>query len=521
MSIRPRFVSILLLVCLATYGFGATIQGTVVEDHNNAPVLSAGVRIHKTGAQRLAADLETDSQGRFEAPDLTEGEYRLEISKPNFLPASLRLNLDRGGSVAIAPVRLVRTGVITGRVTDQAGKPVAGATVFAIAKPPQGWPLRPRLETGRYATVDGSGRYRLYNLAPEHYFVAVSYGASTFAVGSSGSPNTSISLGSGFLLYPANERPEALEVSGGVEHRDIDFTVAPASLFSVSGKLQLPVPEARFWLALAPLEHPGLAVAVAPAEPDGSFHFVGVQPGSYHLFASGPTRARGGQGAVLDPEPFFVRARVDIAAQDVEGLSITPARGRSLNFALHAVNGGARCAATAHLVLSPLEDWGASLERRVPITWDRPETLPHLAPARYAVHIIGLSETCYAPPERVLDLSQAAAPDMIAIGAVPAGTIRGRLDAPGRRASDFSVILLPAGPVDSSQGARLAVPDPEFRFNFTGLRPGLYRIAARPSAATENTRAPSQYGKMVEIEVPAGSPLDVDLAIPRPPGNRP
>jgi hypothetical protein len=109
----------------------------------------------------LAADLETYGQGRFEAVELGEGDYRLEISKPNFLPASLRISLKGRDGVVKAPIRIVRMGAITGRVVDQGGKPVTGATAFALSKPPAGQPLRPRLDTGRHASVDPSGRYRL------------------------------------------------------------------------------------------------------------------------------------------------------------------------------------------------------------------------------------------------------------------------------------------------------------------------------------------------------------------------
>ena len=47
----------------------------------------------KLGAPGLAADLETDGEGRFLAPELDPGEYRIEISRPNYVSATLRLSL--------------------------------------------------------------------------------------------------------------------------------------------------------------------------------------------------------------------------------------------------------------------------------------------------------------------------------------------------------------------------------------------------------------------------------------------
>src|ERR1700687_4872749 len=70
-----------LIICyvLARLPGAATITGRIVEDHSGSPVASAGVRIVKVGVRGLQADLETDGDGRFDAPELSEGEYKIEI----------------------------------------------------------------------------------------------------------------------------------------------------------------------------------------------------------------------------------------------------------------------------------------------------------------------------------------------------------------------------------------------------------------------------------------------------------
>src|SRR5580698_3485825 len=74
-------------------GFGATIDGHVVEDHTNAPISLADVDVVQVSPHRVIAELETDSQGRFQTPELPNGEYRLEISKPSFVRATIRLDV--------------------------------------------------------------------------------------------------------------------------------------------------------------------------------------------------------------------------------------------------------------------------------------------------------------------------------------------------------------------------------------------------------------------------------------------
>ncbi len=88
---------------LAGVAPAATLRGKIVEDHSGTPVASASVRVIKAGERRLAADLETDKEGRYEASELAGGEYRIEVSKPNYLNVTLRLTLTAGGSTANLP----------------------------------------------------------------------------------------------------------------------------------------------------------------------------------------------------------------------------------------------------------------------------------------------------------------------------------------------------------------------------------------------------------------------------------
>src|SRR6185436_12995032 len=101
-----------LLVGLAMFAPSAwadTVEGKVVEDHSGRPLPSAEVRVLRTGSAGLTADLETDGQGRFQAAEIPSGEYRIEVLKPNYSAATVRL---RSGNPAVI-VRLVRCGVVS------------------------------------------------------------------------------------------------------------------------------------------------------------------------------------------------------------------------------------------------------------------------------------------------------------------------------------------------------------------------------------------------------------------------
>src|SRR5882762_2216675 len=158
-NISQMRISVILCV-LAQFASAATIRGRLVEDHSGSPVASASVRIVKVGVRVLQADLESDGDGRFDAPELTEGDYRIEISKPNYLNATVSLRLT--AAETSSSLRLIRCGVITGHVGDRQGQPVRGAVVLAMPKP-NGGPLLPDFNSGHFATVDARGGYRIYN----------------------------------------------------------------------------------------------------------------------------------------------------------------------------------------------------------------------------------------------------------------------------------------------------------------------------------------------------------------------
>jgi hypothetical protein len=500
-----RSAEFLLVLLLGSTASAATINGRVVADHSDAPVASAEVRFYKAGLTGLAADLDTDADGRFSASELPEGDYRLEISKSNYLNATLRLKL--GAATAQVNARMIRCGSITGSVTDGQGQGVRGATVLAMRKPAAGLPLRPDLmTTGRTAMVDGRGQYRIFNLPPGEYAVAVSYGASTIAIGSSGNPATASSLGSGFLFYPSNARPQFLSISGGEEHRGIDFSLSPSAFFTVSGKVELPDPKFRFWLALSNPDQPALAAAVTQAEADGSFHFQGISPGSYDLLAVKTGGARNNRGTIPDPDPLFARTKIAIGGGNLEGLSVTPAPSRSATLTLRTVAG---CPTAAQVVLSGIEDWGAFLETQATIKAGEETTVSGLAPTRYSLAVSKLGDACFASEIPTLDLTGSATTP-VTVTVAQAGTVRGRVNTGGQLPADFAVMLVLAEAANAAEsGVQMAVPDADSRVSFTGLRPGRYRMAV--VSAADKIPAPNA---MLEFEVRGGATAEIDLTAP-------
>jgi hypothetical protein len=484
----------------------ADLAGRVVEDHTGNPLASAVVRVVKPGMRTLAAELETSTDGRFTASNLPDGEYRLEIAKPNFIGTVLRL----AGPSQGLEIRLVRAGVIAGMVADAKGQPVRGATVYALPKPAAGGPLRmPANERG--VRIDERGRYRIHSLPPGEYAVAVTYGASTAIFGSSGGADVRPDLGSGAVLYPETARPRFFAVAGGEEYRNIDFSIIPTAMHSVSGKVELPDPKSRFWLALIPAEGAALASAVAETKPDGSFRFEGIGSGVYTLTAAGPIRGYGGKGMTSDA-PYFGRTSVSVA-NDVEGVALPLAKGTEAALILRMTGPAGGCRPTAQVSLSAIEDFAVRIDRSATIDSTKETQVTNLAPARYQVIADNLGEGCYQASATELDLSRGAAKGPVTVYVAQAGSLRGKLAGAAKDAS-YVIALAPADAVNGTESLQAVFADREGGFAFGSLRPGRYRVGIQLSSGGAKARWLNVAARMIEIEIAGGAPTEIELPAP-------
>jgi hypothetical protein len=508
----------LTALCAAALGAAAApqgIDGRVLEDHSGSPLASVEVRVHRIGVTRLIADLETEGDGRFHLPEPPAGEYRIDISKSNYIGATLSF---RGPIPPTLLVRMVRCGVISGRIFDQLGQSVRGAVAYAMPKPADGGPLRPFAPQapGSYSLADQQGQYRLFYLPPGQYAVAVSYGASSLALGMTGSAPVSPSVGSGVIVYPNSAQPQFFTVAGGEEYRDVDFNLPSAVFSTVSGKVEIPVDgqqSGRYWLTLSATDLPSLASASTVADADGTFRFEGIAAGSYNLFVSGPSNGRGSGGAILPTEPYYARNRVEVAGQPVEDLAVSPQKGQTVSFVMRGVQEArGACPQGALLTLSSMEDWAAALERSAQVSSAKEQVLRNLAPARYRVRLANLGDLCYQVSEVILNLAQARGSEPFAIQVAPAGSIHGKLRGPARP-KEYVVALLASDPGSGEQAVLVAFPDAEARFTFSALRPGRYYLAAQPANAPK-ARWISDPARMMEIEIAGGSPKDLELLAP-------
>jgi hypothetical protein len=212
---------------------------------------------------------------------------------------------------------LPRGSVITGRVLDEFGEPVADVQVMPIRNQFTAEGRRP-MPSGRISTSNDIGEFRLFGLAPGQYYVSATVRGASF-----GTDTSEDRSGYAPTYYPgaptiADAQP--LTIGAGETLSDITLMLVPTRTARVSGTaVDAQGRPLKQGSVMATLESVGMMMSGAggPIRPDGTFTVSGLAPGDYVLRAMTPALAAGIQ-------PEIVTAKVTVNGEDVVGVRLAP-----------------------------------------------------------------------------------------------------------------------------------------------------------------------------------------------------
>jgi hypothetical protein len=219
----------------------SSIAGRVIEHATDQGVAGAMVTLESVDRGR-ALVTPTDAAGRYSFTRIAAGEYRVTASHPGYVKTEFGLragrtsNTPRTGVIAVeqdaartnVDLYLARGLNVTGRVTHHDGRPVAGASVFALPAREESAddPSRP---PGAFGRANAEGEYVLSNL-PEGL-----YQISAVTEGSSSTRGNSLTV-----RYPGTTRAEdavAVKVSREAAASNIDIVFPASELLRISGTI--------------------------------------------------------------------------------------------------------------------------------------------------------------------------------------------------------------------------------------------------------------------------------------------
>lgn len=269
----------------------------------------------------------TNGQGKWEVRELPAGRFNLGATRAGYLTLQYGqkrfgepgrpIELGDGETMENLELTMTHNAVITGRIFDEAGEPLAGATVM---------PMQMRFFNGRKRLVptrgnaisDDSGQYRLGSLEPGDYYVY----ATSRETWETDPPDVR-TMGFMPTMYPAAigmTEAQRVRVRAGQEAAGIDIALVPGRAGTISGTAvnSQGVPLAGETVNLS-IEIRGESFASfqggtsTKVNPDGTFTFKNVAPGEYHINArANPT----------DRPIEAANVIVNVPGGDVDGVSV-------------------------------------------------------------------------------------------------------------------------------------------------------------------------------------------------------
>jgi hypothetical protein len=315
----------------------AVIRGRVFAAETGQPLRKAFVRLSSPD-NREGRVASTDVDGRYELKELPAGRYSLTASKGSFVQLSygqLRpfepgkpLEIADGQTVDKVDFTLPRGGVVTGRIVDEFGEPVADAQVAPMRYVNQGG--RRRLQpAGRTSMTNDIGEYRIFGMPPGQYYISATLRGGMMMMAQSEDRS-----GYAPTYHPGTTNAaEAQRITLGIGQTlsDVNVTLIPARVANVTGTAvdSQGRPLAGGMVMVVQRQGSGgfFANPGGVIRPDGSFTVSGLAPGDYSLVAnnmSGP-----GPGAGFD-NAETATADISVAGDDISGVRLSAVKPSSL-----------------------------------------------------------------------------------------------------------------------------------------------------------------------------------------------
>jgi protocatechuate 3,4-dioxygenase beta subunit len=278
----------------------------------------------------------TDSEGRYKLSNVAAGAYVLLAHAPAYVIQGERrrrnnsgkaLNVAENDNLENVDITMTRGGVVTGKVTDEDGRPVIAESVTIFRLDQQG----KRIETdafepfGREET-DDQGVYRIFGIEAGRYLVAA--GSSPEEI------NTRMGAFYRRTFHPDatdESKAKVIEIKPGGENENVDIRIArPTKGYAASGRVidaetGRPVPGVMIHYGILKETRSSTGASFNlvnwPTNSAGEFRLEGLSPNIYKVGV-----------ANLEKSDFYSdQVDFEIVSGDVTGLEVKLSRGASIS----------------------------------------------------------------------------------------------------------------------------------------------------------------------------------------------
>jgi hypothetical protein len=299
----------------------AIVRGRVVAADTGQPLRKAQVRITSSEFRENRMTT-TDTDGKYEFKELPAGRYTVQASKGSYVQLQYGqqrpfepgrpLEVLEAQTVEKVDFALPKGGVITGRILDEFGEPLADTQVAAMRYQNMGGRRR-LMPAGRAAMTNDIGEFRLFAIPPGQYYLS----ATLRNLGGMGADSDDRS-GYAPTYFPGTANlAEAQRVTIGLGQTvsDVNMALMTTRTARISGTAvdSQGRPMMGFVFAM-PRGESMMMMFGAPnqVKPDGTFSVGGLAPGTYVL------QTQGGNS----PDGESASTEITLGGDDITGVRL-------------------------------------------------------------------------------------------------------------------------------------------------------------------------------------------------------
>lgn len=476
----------------------ASLEGQVLDTATGGALRKAAVVLRPIDSPRAGPgssgySTSTDDSGNFAMQDIPPGRYRLTASRTGYLNGEYgsrgpgrqgeTISVDRAQKLTGLTVKLTPQGVITGRITDRDGDPVAGVLVALFRyRYQQG---RKQLQLANGGNTNDLGEYRIAAVPPGKYYLSATFPGDPVLRQTLDRSAAPTSEDFAPTYYPgtldASTASELTMLAGG--QLTADLTLEKVRTARISGRVLKTVDDPRDQWEVQ-LEARGSVVGSsrAPVGADGKFELRKVPPGSYYLVALETT---------ADRLNSSIRLPVEVGGSDLDDLTLAIGPDTELHGRVRIDGDSTLRLTKIGLVLQPLHNNNIAPPPNVYAAEDGTFHLKPIVPEIYDLSVVGLPDGFYVKSIKSgdtdvqangLDLTNGPPGDLDVVVSPNAGQVVGLVQDPKtmQPVSGATVVLIPQDQERRNQQRdyRIATTDQSGGFNLTSVVPGEYQVYA-------------------------------------------